>query len=254
MNRLLKAGLLAATSAMALAAAPASALDLSAMTEAERSAFREEVRSYLLENPELLLEVIAKLEAQQAEAQASGDQQLVATNAEALFADANSWVGGNPEGDVTLVEFMDYRCGYCKKAFEEVEALVESDGNIRFVLKEFPILGEESELAARFAIATLQLAGPDAYKSVHDQLMTMRGQVSEGNLAKIGVKAGIEDVQAVLDHMSNDDVTAVIAENRALAARLNISGTPGFVMGDVMLRGYLPLDAMREVVDEIRTQ
>ncbi|SLN11543.1 Disulfide bond formation protein D precursor [Pseudoruegeria aquimaris] len=249
MKRLLLAGAALA----ALASSPAAAFDISAMSDAERGAFREEVRSYLLENPELLLEVIAVLEKQQAEAQATGDQQLIQTNATALFEDENSWVGGNPEGDVVLVEFMDYRCGYCKKAFEEVEALLESDGNIRFIVKEFPILGEESEMAARFAIATLQLEGDAAYKAVHDDLMTMRGQVSEGSLAKIGRAAGI-DVEAVKAHMDSDDVSSVIAENRALAARLNISGTPGFVLGDTMLRGYLPLDAMREVVKEIRTQ
>ncbi|MEH6776198.1 MAG: thioredoxin domain-containing protein, partial [Cereibacter changlensis] len=112
------------------------------MTDAERSAFRAEVRAYLVENPEVLIEAMTALEAKQQADQANNDLALLRDNAEEIFNDPASWAGGNLEGDITLVEFVDYRCGYCRKAHDEVAELVKSDGNIRFVLKEYPILGE----------------------------------------------------------------------------------------------------------------
>ena len=153
---------LATTALLVCLAAPAAAFDLSSMTDAERQTFRDEVRAYLLDNPEVLMEAIGVLEQRQAEAQASSDQELVKANAEALFNDGYSHIAGNPDGDVTMVEFLDYQCGYCKKAFPEVNQLLESDGDIRLIIKEFPILGDPSVMASRFAIAVKQLEGDEA--------------------------------------------------------------------------------------------
>ncbi|QDC09903.1 DsbA family protein [Oceanicola sp. D3] len=244
-----RAPLLAAT--LALAALPAAAFDASAMTDAEREAFRAEIRAYLLDNPEVLMEAIGVLEERQAAEQAQGDVALVANHADALFNDANSYVGGNPEGDITIVEFMDYRCGYCKKAFPEVESLIEADGNIRFIVKEFPILGEQSVVASRFAIATLQQVGPEAYKAVHDGMMELRGEYTEATLSALAKDAGF-DPAPVLAAMESDEVSAVIAENHALAQAMQITGTPTFVLQDQMLRGYVPLQAMMGLVAEAR--
>ncbi|NIY99586.1 thioredoxin domain-containing protein, partial [Salipiger sp. HF18] len=167
----------ALTLAAGMLASPLAAqdLDFSDMTPEQRQAFGAQVREYLLENPEVIMEAVNALEAKQAQQQAAADDQLVADNADALFRDGYSWVGGNPDGDVTIIEFSDYRCGYCRRAFPEVEELIESDGNIRFIMKEFPILGEASVTSSRFAIATQLEAGDDAYKSVHDALMTLEG-------------------------------------------------------------------------------
>ena len=233
----------------ALLAAPV--LHAQEMTPAERQAFRAEVRAYLLENPEVLTEAIAILEQRQATDAATKDIQLVADNNAAIFQDKNSWVGGNPDGDVTIVEFMDYRCGYCRKAFEEVEELMRSDGNIRFVIKEFPILGESSDLSSRFAIATLQLAGPEAYMRVHEALITLRGEATNPTLERLAGDLGL-DTAAIMARMGAPEVTAVIQTNRALADKLEISGTPTFVFKGTMLRGYLPLEDMRAVVAEQR--
>jgi protein-disulfide isomerase len=221
------------------------------MTGAERDAFRAEVRAFLLENPEVLMEAIGVLEAREAEAQAAADVAAVRDNAQAILDDGHSWVGGNPEGDVTLVEFMDYRCGYCRQAFAEVEALVAEDGDIRLVLKEFPILGEQSEAASRFAVAVQQLHGDEAYKDVHDALFALRGDVTPEALARLAEGLALA-AQPVIDRMGAPEVTAVIEENRALAQTLRISGTPTFVLGDRMLRGYLPLDEMRARVEAER--
>ncbi|WP_172328024.1 DsbA family protein [Mangrovicoccus sp. HB161399] len=232
-------------------AAPAMAFDIGDMSEGERAQFRAEIRDYLLENPEVLMEAISVLEGRQAQAQAVADNDLVAANADALFDDGVSWVGGNPDGDLVLVEFMDYRCGYCKKAYDEVNQLVESDGNIKFIVKEFPILGEDSVKAARFAVAVKLVADDTAYEKVHDALMTLRGNVTDDTLARIGKDAGV-DVAAVTAKMDDPAVTAELQANHELAGKLSISGTPTFIMGDEILRGYLPLDSMRQVAEQER--
>jgi protein-disulfide isomerase len=172
-----------------MAATPAAA-DLTDMDDAEREAFRSEVRAYLLDNPEVLMEAIAVLEQRQAAAEAERDSMGVAANEDAIFNSAFDWVGGNPEGDVVLVEFMDYRCGFCRRANPEVEDLIELDGNIRYIVKEFPILGEQSTLASQFAIATRIVNGDDAYERMHDALITMRGDVNEASLAATANELG----------------------------------------------------------------
>lgn len=246
MNRLLK------TTALAAAlATPAWATDLTQMTEAERDAFRAEVRAYLMENPEVIIEAVNELERKQAEAQGDMDVALVQSNAEAIFNDGFSHVGGNPDGDITLVEFVDYRCGYCRKAHDEVQELVSSDGNIRFITKEFPILGPDSVESSKFAIAVRQVAGDEAYVNAHNALIKFGGTVNDTSLRRLAETLDL-DADAVMDRMESDEVAQVIADTRALAQKLQINGTPTFVLEETMLRGYLPLDAMRQIVDETR--
>lgn len=237
--------------ALVWAATAAPALDLDEMTAEERQAFRDEVRAYLLDNPEVLMEAIGILEQREAAAQANADQQLASINAEALFNDPRSFVGGNPDGDVTIVEFIDYRCGFCRRAHPEVQELVSSDGNIRIITKEFPILGEQSVLASRFALAVQQVAGNESYKLASDALITLRADVTEASLARLGDSLGL-DTDKVLAEMNSDAVNAIIADNRALAQRLRISGTPTFVFEDQLVRGYAPLADMRALVADLR--
>lgn len=223
------------------------------MSAEERAAFREEVRAYLLENPEVLIEAMDILQAREEQSAAERDLQMLADNADAIFSSPGDWVGGNPEGDVVLVEFMDYRCGYCRKAYTEIEELVKSDGNIRFVVKEFPILGEASLLSSQFAIAVHQLHGDEAYKAAHDALIDLRGEPTAESLARLASDLGHEP-EPILARMGSDEVTAVIKANHALADTMEISGTPTFVLKDMMLRGYVPLDAMRQIVAEVRNE
>lgn len=239
--------------ALALATLPAQAVDLNAMSDAERAAFRAEIRAYLMENPEVIVEAINALEARQAAAQAQADVELVQVNADDIFEDGYSWVGGNPDGDITLVEFMDYRCGFCRRAAPEVAKLLENDGNIRWIVKEFPILGDASLLSSRFAVATKQIAGDDAYKQVHDVLLEFGGDVTDVALRRIGDGLAL-DTDAILAHMDDPRVTEEIAATRALAQRLQISGTPTFVLGDELLRGFLPADQMALIVAEKRAE
>ncbi|SFB81700.1 DsbA family protein [Tropicimonas isoalkanivorans] len=232
-------------------ALPAAALDMTNLTDSEREAFRAEVRTYLLENPEVLMEAISVLEQRNQEAQADNDVALVQANAADLFDVETDWVGGNPEGDVTIVEFVDYRCGYCRKAYPEVNQLIEDDGEIRLILKEFPILGEQSVLSTRVALATRNAFGDDAYGRMHDALITLRGEVNDESIRSLAADLDL-DGDKILAGMSAPEVDAVIAENHALAQRLQISGTPTFVVGDQLLRGYLPYDGMKHVVEQVR--
>jgi protein-disulfide isomerase len=237
--------------ALALAATPALGLEIDNMTEAERAAFRAEVRAYLMDNPEVLMEAIGVLEQRQAEEEAQADGQLVAQNRAALFEDGHSWVGGNPEGDITVVEFLDYRCGYCKRAHPEVADLIASDGEIRYIIKEFPILGAQSVLASRFALAVQTVAGDAAYKTVSDALMAQQADVTEASLTELANTLGL-DTDAIMEKMSSDAVDSVLQSNRMLAQRMQITGTPTFVFEDQMVRGFAPLDAMKQIVEEVR--
>ena len=221
------------------------------MTDAEREAFRAEVRDYLLDNPEVIMEAVSVLEQREQNAQSEADVAMARDNADQLYNDPTSWVGGNPEGDITIVEFLDYRCGYCKQAHPEVTQLIQNDGNIRYIVKEFPILGEQSVMASRFAVAVKLEAGDDAYKTVNDTLMTMRTDVTPDALSRMANTIGL-DADAIFARMDSDEVTDVIARNRALGQQLDITGTPTFVVEDQMLRGYVPGAQMAEIVSQIR--
>lgn len=228
--------------------APLTAQEMSAD---ERATFRAEVRAYLLENPEVLMEAIGVLEGREQQAARTRDVDMIADNADALYFDPKSYVGGNPDAEFTIVEFLDYRCGFCRRAHPEVAALIAADPNIRYVIKELPILGEESETAARYALAVQEVAGDEAYYDVHNTLMEFQGNISEPALARLSDTFDL-DHAAVSDAMYGPDVAEAIANNRALAARLQITGTPSFVFDDQMLRGYVPLAQMEQIVAELR--
>lgn len=199
------------------------------------------------------MEAIGVLEERQAAEGRANDVALVANNANVLFNSDKSFVGGNPDGEFTVVEFLDYRCGYCKRAHPEVAELINRDPNIRYVIKELPILGEESVLASRYAIAVQLLAGDDAYYDVHNTLMEFQGNISEASLSRMSDAFGL-DHDAVAQAMNGPDVAEVIAENRALANALAITGTPSFVFEDQMLRGYVPLNQMEQIVAQLRSR
>ncbi len=238
---------------LSLITGPVQALDLNDMSDAEKAEFGTQVREYLLQNPEVILEAINILEQRNAAAEAVADQELVAANADDLFNDGYSWVGGNPDGDITLVEFMDYRCGYCRRAVPEVDALLAEDGNIRLIIKEFPILGEASMISSRFAVATKHVAGADAYKQVHDALLEFTGEPNEVTLRRLSDGLGLE-TDDIIAAMDSDAVSKEIAQTRELAQRMRISGTPSFVLGTELLRGYLPADQMQQIADGVRAE
>ena len=227
------------------------ALDLSKMSAAERALFQKEIRLYLLENPEIIMEAVEVLRAKEQQAAIQSDFELVKKHKKAIFEDGFSFLGGNPNGDITLVEFVDYRCGYCKKAHNEVEKLLNADGSIRFVIKEFPILGDDSLVLSKFALAVKVVHGDEIYKLVHDILIKMKSPPSEKAFDQIISNLKLE-AQAVESAMESNEVNGMIAYTRTLAERLKISGTPTFVMNDELIRGYVPFDALINIVGNKR--
>ena len=245
----MKALMTAALMAAALAT-PATAFDPANMTETERAAFGEAVRDYIMQNPEVLIESLNAMEAKRLANEAENDKLLVAANKAEIFEDGHSWIGGNPDGDLTIVEFIDYRCGYCRRVAPEVDEVVAKDGHIKLILKEFPILGQESDLASRYAIAVKQIAGGETYKTVHDKLYEMRGAVTIEALNAISQELGL-DAQGIVQRMNTEEESAEIRKNRQLAEKMQIMGTPTFVIGPELLRG-IPSTGLAAAVEQIR--
>jgi len=223
------------------------------LTDADRAVLGDEIRDYLLENPEVFLEIVSILEQRQEEAAASADIAALETNRARIFNDGYSFVAGNPEGDITIVEFIDYQCGYCKRAHPEVASLLSEDGNIRLVQKEFPILGPASEAAARAALAVLENEGGEVYSAFSDRLMSHEGPLNDGIIVAFARESGA-DTDKMIATATSEAVSQRILQNRALGQALGISGTPTFIVMDEFVRGYLPLAQMREMVEGKRAE
>lgn len=231
----------------------AAALDLTNMSETEKKAFGEAVRAYMLENPEIIVEVIGVLENRRAEEEAASEHQMVINHWDELYDDGYSHVAGNPEGNINIVEFIDYRCGYCRRAHPEVKSMLEGADDIRLVFKEYPILGEQSVIASRFAIATRMLFGGDAYEDVQDALMSTSGDYTDVALKRLASALEL-DGDAILAEMTSDAVSSEINRNRILGGALIIDGTPTFVLETEMIRGYVSQARFEAMVEEFRTQ
>ncbi|MFL9825093.1 DsbA family protein [Rhodoplanes sp. SY1] len=221
--------------ALAIAAAllPALAAPLAAqnLSAPQRGEIEQIVRDYLLKNPELLQEVLAELEKKQAVAEAEKAKLAVQKHAEALFNSQRHVVVGNPQGDVTLVEFFDYNCGYCKRALNDLQGLMQADPKLRVVLKEFPVLGEGSIEAARVAAAVrLQDKSGKKYFDFHQRLMNGRGQADKAKALAAAKEAGL-DLARIERDMGSDEVRASLEESLRLAEALGLNGTPSYVIG-----------------------
>jgi len=236
-----------------LLASQSFALDLSKMSDKERALLQNEIRHYILENPEIIMEAVEVLRQKEQQAAIQSDFELVKKYKGAIFDDGYSFVGGNLNGDITLVEFIDYKCGYCKKAHPDVASLITSDGNIRYIIKEFPILGDASELASRFAIAVKIVGGEAAYKVAHDTLMEFRGEMTNDSLGRLATSLGLSAADITVT-MNSAEVNQIINDNRLLGQAMQITGTPTFVVQDQMLRGYVPQAQMAQIVARVREQ
>jgi len=230
---------------------PAVALDLNDMSAQEKQAFGKQVHEYLIQNPETIMEALQVLDTRRQAVEQREDTDLITQNLEALENDGFSWVGGNPKGDITLVEFLDYRCGYCRQMHSVVEELLAKDDNIRLVVKEYPVLGEESDISSQIAIATLHALGSDAYKKMHDLLMTYNGPLTPEAFEVLANKAGLDSAK-ILAKFSDDAVVEQIKKTAALGLNLNINATPSFVLGDQVIRGAKPIEFFEHIIAEIR--
>lgn len=208
------------------------------------------VHDYLLEHPEVVQQALERhQEQQQAAQQAAAQQRLSALN-DQLVAHPDDPVGGNPDGSITLVEFFDYNCGYCKRANATVQALIEANPELRVVYKEFPILSETSVTAARASLALNRLY-PDLYEGFHRSLLERRSGLSQDSHVWDAVaELDDVDVDAVRKESQAGWIQQRLSTNYQLAQQLNISGTPTFVVGDTLLRGAYPQADIQAAIDE----
>lgn len=237
------------TAALALTAfAPAAHAQTPAFNDTQRRAIQEIVRDYLVKNPEVIMEAIEELQKRERAETAEKQKGALAANKQKIFQDPASPVGGNPQGDVTVVEFFDYQCGYCKAVTGDVNTLLKTDGKVRFVYKEFPILGPASLTAAKAALAA---RAQGKYEALHNALMANKGQLDDAKIFQIAAGAGL-DVDKLKKDMNTPEVEQAIGANHALAEALGIRGTPAFVVGDELVPGAIKLDEMKKLVAQAR--
>lgn len=212
------------------------------------------VQSFIMRHPEVVIESVARLQAQQQQVQQGAPNEearaaIMAHRAE-LLNDPTSQSIGNPNGDVTVVLFFDYRCPYCKQGIDQEKALLSSDPKVKLVYKEFPILGPQSIAASRAAIASVRQG---KYLAFHDAMMAYRGAFADEDIFSMAQDVGI-DVNKLMSDMGGDDITTILRTNFALAQSLGINGTPAYVVGGRLLGGVTSAADFKQLVAEARME
>jgi len=246
--------------ALAAAAATAVALSLAALAPAlaegekaplspdQEKRVKELVKEYILANPEIILEAVQTLRKKQEEAQKKAAEEALKSKRADLQGATDLPVAGNPKGDVTIVEFMDYRCGYCKGVQPTLDQVIRQDGKIRYVLKEFPILGPASRTASMAAIAAHKQG---KYLAFHSALMAYPNNLTDEVIFALARQVGL-DIAKLKDDMKAPEVEALIEKTHKLAQDLGINGTPGFIIGDQIIPGAVGADELKKKIAEAR--
>ena len=249
---MIRSTLMAAVAALLVAFAPLSvhAQDATPFTAEQKTALDKAIHDYLMANPQVIMESVEQYRQNQETMDAKAFAEKIKQRHDDIYNDAASPVAGNKKGDVTLVEFFDYNCGYCKQAFRDVQKIMDEDKNLRIVFKEFPILSESSHTAARYALAANRQG---KYLEFHTTLMTQSGPLSETRLESVAKDLGM-DVKKLKEDAASPTIRAEIEKNLELGREVGIAGTPAFVIGDDALRGHYGLDALRKIIGEKRAE
>ena len=227
------------------AALPAHAFD-----EAQTRDIEGIVRDYLVRNPEVLLEALDALEAKRSASALAERQRTIETARSQIQGTPSGTALGNPEGDVTVTEFFDYNCGYCKRAAGDMAVLLQSDPGLRVVLKEIPVLGPASEAASRVSLAFRELA-PERYGAFQKALLATRGQVDEARALAVAAENGV-DAATLRPLLQGAAVQGALSESGALSAALGIDGTPSYVIGDELVAGAVGADVLAAKIANVR--
>ncbi|MDQ2633559.1 MAG: DsbA family protein [Pseudomonadota bacterium] len=222
----------------------------SAESTVNRSEIENIVRDYVLKNPELLIDMQQALETKQREQQRVANLEVIEAAKEDIFNAAYDGFVGNPAGKTTIVEFYDYNCGYCKRAQEDMLALTAADPDLRFVLKEFPILGPDSTKAHVVSMAFRSLM-PEKYGDFHNQLLGGQGRASEATAMKIALALGADEAK-LREEMKNPAINAAFEKTYELANMLAITGTPSYVVGSEVIFGALGQEVLAQKIAEAR--
>ncbi|MBY6241488.1 DsbA family protein [Methylosinus sp. Sm6] len=240
--------LAAATAAAALLAAAPLRADTPQPQKAE---IEKIVHDYLIANPEVIREAIDELERREKVAEADSRSRAVDKTADKLFNSAAQAVIGNPSGDVTLVEFFDYNCGYCKRALDDLAKLVDGDPKLRVVLKDFPVLGQGSTEAAEIATALRLQLKPEKFYAFHRKLLGTRGPIGKAQALAVAKELGADAARLEKDAKS-DETRAALRESAELADSLNLSGTPSWVLGKEVIVGAVGFQQLKSKIDNTR--
>ncbi|KQT83423.1 DsbA family protein [Aurantimonas sp. Leaf443] len=218
--------------------------------ETQARDIRAIVRDYLVANPEVLVEAMTALEAKQSAQQAAAQSKAVASIASSLHASPEGTVIGNPDGDVTVVEFFDYNCGYCRHAMADMDAMVKADPKLRFVLKEIPVLGPNSAEASHVSLAFRQIA-PAKYPAYHRALLGAPGVSNEAKALGVAEELGVSEAE-IRKAMQSSAVMDALAESNAMASVLQLTGTPTYVIGDEVISGAVGKEQLAARVASLR--
>jgi protein-disulfide isomerase len=240
-----------ALSAAVLAAFSSPALAQS-FSDSQRGEIERIVKEYLVAHPEVLQEVISEMEKRQTEAESVKHKEGIKQYSQALFYSPRQVTIGNRQGDVTLVEFFDYNCGYCKRALSDLLNLMKDDPKLRVVLKEFPVLGPGSVEAAQVAVAVrMQDPSGKKYLEFHQKLLGGRGQADRAHALAAAKEVGL-DIARLEKDMAGDEIKATLEENMRVAEALGLNGTPSYVVGNEVVVGAVGLAALKEKVGSAR--
>lgn len=210
---------------------------------------RQVVKDYLIKNPEVMLEVQDALNDKQEKKIAESQTSTIQSKKDEIFNSPNDAVLGNPKGSVTLVEFFDYNCGYCKKSYPDLENLIKSDPKLRIVIKDFPILGPDSVKAHIVARAVMKIM-PEKYAEFHKELLTIPGRSNEEKAIKIAVKLGVDE-QKLRSTMQDESLQQAFVDNGQLAYALGINGTPSYILGNNVLVGAVGENILKAKIVEL---
>jgi protein-disulfide isomerase len=233
---------------LALAFSPARAESFSAGQKAEIEAI---IKDYLLQKPEILREAIGVLEAREKAAEAKAREKVISDPSGALFGAANQAVVGNPRGKITLIEFFDYNCGYCKRALSDLARLMKDNPDLRVVLRDFPILSPGSIEAAKISNAFLRQFQGEKFWEFHQKLLSLRGPVGKAEALAVAKGLGA-DMDKLAKDAAAPGLTTGIEESAKLAKSLQVTGTPTFVIGEDVVVGAVGYDELEAKVANIK--
>jgi protein-disulfide isomerase len=228
---------------------PVRAAEPASTTPEQRRAIEAIIHDYLLSHPEVLIEALHEAEQKLDREARAGARQALKAHRRELFDDPATPVGGNPEGNATIVEFFDYSCPYCKAVEPSLERLLQQDHNLRFVYKEFPVLGPESVVAARAALAAKRQG---RYAAFHDAMMAVKGPFDDAEIYRVAGSVGL-DLARLKRDMAAPQVEAELRSNTTLAAALDVHGTPTFVIGKEIVPGAIDLKNLQRLIAAART-
>ena len=222
------------------------------LSAGQRSEVERVVRDYLIAHPEVIQDAMAELDKRQTAADAEKHKVTIKENAQTIFSSPRQVVLGNPDGNVTFVEFFDYNCGYCKRAMDDMLTLLKDDPKLKVVLKEFPVLGPGSVEAAQVAVAVrMQDKTGKKYLEFHQKLLSGRGQADKTRALAVAKEIGL-DVAKIEKDMAGDEVKATIEESFKLAEALGLNGTPSYVVGTDVVIGAVGANTLKEKINSAR--